>query len=140
MVKEGNAAGLHINRGVLLSQRGCLKFIRQPLFHTCSKSLSVYLPYKVYDCALLKICFDGKGELVDKNTFESRYIILFVKQQHRLFVIYGIYRTERQRAIASRYQYRIAYYTCCALVAIVKWLYIRNQQQNEQRLVENALS
>lgn len=43
---------------------------------------------------ILKICLDGEEELVDKDALEGCDIVLFVKHQHRLFIVDGINRAE----------------------------------------------
>ncbi len=47
-----------------------------------------------------EISLDGKQELVYEDPFESCDIVLLVKQKHRFFIIYRIYRSEGYRAVA----------------------------------------
>lgn len=55
---------------------------------------------------------------------ESSDIVLFIKHQHRLLIINGIYCSERYGAVAVSYENTIAHYTCRTLISIGKRLYV----------------
>lgn len=42
----------------------------------------------------LKVCFNSKFKLIYEDLFKRVYIILLVKNQHRFFIVNGIYRTK----------------------------------------------
>ena len=51
----------------------------------------------------LKIRLHSKQELLDKDFLESSDVILFIKHEHSLLVVYGVNGSERNRAIAICY-------------------------------------
>lgn len=57
--------------------------------------------HKVYFS--LKIRLHSKQELLDKDFLESSDVILFIKHEHSLLVVYGVNGSERNRAIAICY-------------------------------------
>mgnify|MGYP006974631665 CR=1 FL=1 len=72
--------------------------------------------------SLSKISFYSKEELVYKNLFECRYVILFVEHKHSFFVINRIYTSERYWAIVVCNQNTVANNTCSSFVPICKSL------------------
>ena len=78
--------------------------------------------YNRWDHSLSKIGFNRKPELLYKYVLENADVVLLVKEQHRLFVFDGIYRSKGDWTVLIGDQNGVANYPGRSFVAIIECL------------------